>query len=248
MFCAQCGANNADRAAFCAQCGGALQSQPVPMQATGVVAPIIKVSNYLVFAVLATLFCCLPTGIVAIAFAAQVNGKLQAGDLEGAQKASRIAKIWCWISVAAVVPILILMLIAIPNLQNLSATANEVSAKQSLRAIQIAENQYAANFPANGFACSLSALGGNASSGSPNPQAAQLLQPDLAGGTKAGYTFNIVNCQNASGSQQDSYTSYEVTATPQVVGKTGHDGLCLDMSGEIKEDPTGGTNCTVPVQ
>src|ERR1700742_1285285 len=140
---------------------------------------------------------------------------------------------------------LILMLIAIPNMLNLKATAHETSAKQSLRAIQIAENQYATNFPANGFACSLAALGGNASSGAPNPQGAELLQTDLASGQKAGYSFNIVNCQKAPGSQVDNFVSYEVTAVPQSVGKTGHSGFCLDMSGEIKADPSGGTNCTV---
>jgi type IV pilus assembly protein PilA len=143
---------------------------------------------------------------------------------------------------------LILMLIAIPNMLNLRATANETSAKQSLRAIQEAETQFATNFPANGFACSLAALGGNPSSGPPNPQSAQLLQGDLAGGSKAGYAFNIVNCQKAPGSQQDDFVSYEVTAVPQVVGKTGHSGFCLDMSGEIKADPSGGTNCTVAIQ
>jgi hypothetical protein len=56
------------------------------------------VPNYLVFAILATVLCCLPTGIAAIIFAAQVNGKLQAGDIAGAQAASRNAKIWCWVS------------------------------------------------------------------------------------------------------------------------------------------------------
>jgi type IV pilus assembly protein PilA len=144
---------------------------------------------------------------------------------------------------------LILMLIAIPNMLNLKATANETSAKQSLRAIQIAQNQYATNFPANGFACSLQALGGSAASGPPTPQAAQLLQSDLTSGQKAGYSFNIVNCQKAPGSQQqDDYVSYEVTAVPQSVGKTGHSGFCLDMSGEIKSDPAGGTNCTIAIQ
>jgi type IV pilus assembly protein PilA len=143
---------------------------------------------------------------------------------------------------------LILMLIAIPNMLNLKATANETSAKQSLRAIQEAETQYATNFPANGFACSLAALGGNASSGPPNPQASQLLQGDLSGGQKAGYSFSIANCQKAPGSQQDNFVSYEATAVPQVVGKTGHNGYCLDMSGEIKADPSGGTNCTVAIQ
>src|SRR6202167_360787 len=143
---------------------------------------------------------------------------------------------------------LILMLIAIPNMLNLKATANETSAKQSLRAIQIAENQYATNFPANGFACSLAALGGSATSGPPTPQGAQLLQSDLTSGQKAGYSFNIVNCQKAPGSQVDNFVSYEVTAIPQSVGKTGHNGYCLDMTGEIKADPSGGTNCTVAIQ
>jgi len=71
---------------------------PVPIQVQGVVLPPGTVPNYLVFAILATVFCCLPTGIPAIVFAAQVNGKLQAGDLPGAQAASNNAKIWCFVS------------------------------------------------------------------------------------------------------------------------------------------------------
>jgi hypothetical protein len=56
------------------------------------------VQNYLVFAILTTIFCCLPAGIPAIVYAAQVNGKLQMGDLAGAQQASKNAKLWCLIS------------------------------------------------------------------------------------------------------------------------------------------------------
>src|ERR1700754_594564 len=101
MFCSQCGANNADNAAVCMQCGRTLPTGPLaaPLQATGVVLPPGQtVPNYLIFAILATVFCCLPAGIPAIVFAAQVNGKLQAGDLAGAQAASRNAKTWCWVS------------------------------------------------------------------------------------------------------------------------------------------------------
>ncbi len=102
MFCTQCGASNPDNAAVCAQCGRNLQAgaPAVPLQATGVVLPPpgATVPNYLVFAILTTVFCCLPTGIPAIVFAAQVNGKLQAGDFAGAQAASKNAKMWCWIS------------------------------------------------------------------------------------------------------------------------------------------------------
>jgi type IV pilus assembly protein PilA len=144
--------------------------------------------------------------------------------------------------------ILILMLVAIPSLLNMRSQANETSALQSLRAINQAQIQYQTNFPANGFACSLAALGGNPSSGPPSATAAQMLQGDLATGQKSGYTFNITNCTKASVNNQDMITSYEVTAVPQSVGKTGHRGFCMDMSGEIKSDQAGGTNCTVALQ
>src|SRR5579864_392563 len=98
MFCTQCGANNADTAAVCVQCGRNLQAA-TPLPTTGVVLPPGgTVQNYLVFAILATVFCCLPAGIPAIIYAAQVNSKLQAGDLAGAQAASNNAKMWCLIS------------------------------------------------------------------------------------------------------------------------------------------------------
>jgi type IV pilus assembly protein PilA len=143
---------------------------------------------------------------------------------------------------------IILMLIAIPNFLSMKAQADETSAMQSLRAIYQAEIQYQINFPANGFACSLASLGGNSQSGPPNPQAAQVLQGDLATGQKSGYTFNIVNCNKVTVNNQDLYTSYEATAVPQSVGKSGHRGFCLDEKGAITADPAGGTNCTQPVQ
>ena len=144
--------------------------------------------------------------------------------------------------------ILILMLVAIPSMLNMTIQAHETSALASLRAIQAAEVQYQTNFPANGFACSITSLGGSSSAGPPTAQAAQMLQSSLATGQKDGYTFNITNCTKTTGSNnQDMFTSYEVTAVPQTVGRTGHRGFCMDMSGEIKADMAGGTNCTVPI-
>jgi type IV pilus assembly protein PilA len=145
---------------------------------------------------------------------------------------------------------IILMLIAIPNFISMKAQADETSAIQSLRAIYQAQIQYQTNYPANGFACALSALGGSAAaaSGPPSATAAQVLQGDLATGQKSGYTFNIVNCTKVTVNNQDMYTSYEATAVPQSVGKSGHRGFCIDQAGEIKADPAGGTNCTQPIQ
>jgi len=91
---------------------------PAPIQAPGVVLPPgTTIQNYLVFAILSTVLCCPATGIPAIIYAAQVNGKLQAGDLAGAKTASNNAKMWCWISfgigLAGTVLWLLLMMLGI---------------------------------------------------------------------------------------------------------------------------------------
>ena len=66
---------------------------PPPMDAPA------NVPNYLVPAILATLFCCLPVGVVSIIFATQVNSKVAAGDIQGALAASKSAKLWLIVSV-----------------------------------------------------------------------------------------------------------------------------------------------------
>ncbi len=56
------------------------------------------VPNYLIPAII-SIFCCWPLAIVAIIFAAQVNGKVAAGDIQGALDASRKAKLFSYISI-----------------------------------------------------------------------------------------------------------------------------------------------------
>ncbi len=69
------------------------------------------VPNNLVWAILCTLFCCLPFGIVSIVFAAQVNGKLAAGDIAGAQDSSNKAKKWAiWGAATGLVGIVLYMI------------------------------------------------------------------------------------------------------------------------------------------
>jgi hypothetical protein len=76
-----------------------LASMAPPPLTASIPAARPHVPNYLAQSILVTLFCCLPFGIPAIVFAAQVNGKLQAGDTAGALESSRKAKMWCWIAV-----------------------------------------------------------------------------------------------------------------------------------------------------
>ncbi|MFD7666656.1 CD225/dispanin family protein [Streptomyces sp. NPDC059788] len=54
--------------------------------------------NYLIPAILVTLFCFLPTGVAAIVFATQANAKYSSGDWAGAEQASGKAKLWTFIS------------------------------------------------------------------------------------------------------------------------------------------------------
>ena len=64
-------------------------------------APATPPQNYLVMAILVTIFCCWPLGIPAIVFAAQVNSKFAQGDYAGAEESSKKAKMWSIISLIA---------------------------------------------------------------------------------------------------------------------------------------------------
>lgn len=89
MNCPQCRAENAGDRFRCAACGAWLREKP-PL---GVEAP-----SYLLPAILCTLFCCVPFGIVAIVYAAQATSKAEAGDVAGAQYSAEKARMWCWIA------------------------------------------------------------------------------------------------------------------------------------------------------
>lgn len=124
MYCIQCGSPNPDNAANCQACGAKLvnpyhggaapsaggMSPGNPYQASSVPSsggpPYAgtpsrgqRPQNYLAWAIITTLCCgCLPLGIVAIVYAAQVDSKFHAGDYAGAQASSDSAKMWCMVS------------------------------------------------------------------------------------------------------------------------------------------------------
>ena len=121
VYCPRCGIQNDDSAATCVSCGNDLRTwgrgeqPPVPAQPSPTPYPgqpygvPQQIPNYLAQAIILTVvgLCCwtLPAaaGIPAIVFAAQVNPKLQAGDIQGALNASRLARIWCWVSFGIII-------------------------------------------------------------------------------------------------------------------------------------------------
>ena len=89
MFCGNCGNEVDNKAVVCVKCGVAVAGATPP-------PPKPNVSNHLVGAILVTVLCCLPFGIVSIIYATQVNTKLAAGDIEGTITSSKRAKTWMW--------------------------------------------------------------------------------------------------------------------------------------------------------
>jgi type IV pilus assembly protein PilA len=140
--------------------------------------------------------------------------------------------------------ITVLMLIAIPSYLNYVRLANETSAIKSVQTISQAQTQFSMQYPVNGYACGLTALGGDPQSGPPSAENAEILPPDLSSGVKSGYQFALSNCIKNSQNGTDRVTGFTIIAQPLNVGKTGNRTFCSDESGQIKFDPAGGTNCT----
>ncbi|MGA8310475.1 MAG: prepilin-type N-terminal cleavage/methylation domain-containing protein [Terriglobales bacterium] len=134
--------------------------------------------------------------------------------------------------------ILVIAAIAIPNLMKSRIAANEASAVGSLRAINNAEVTY--NTTYNSYTCTLAALGPPSGGGSPTSASAAIIDANLAGGSKSGYTFTNGIC-NVTGT--GITTSYQWLADPAAPGTSGSRHFCTDDTFNVKVDPNSSANC-----
>jgi len=104
---------------------------------------------------------------------------------------------------------------------------NEASGLASLRTLLTAEATYHTTYPNQGFACSLSDLGGIGGGNPPSPRQAMLIDPRLANGKKAGYVFALSSCQGTPASK------FILTAVP-VEATVGMRTFCSDESGAVR--------------
>jgi predicted secreted protein len=75
---------------------------------------VAQPNNHLVFAILTTLFCCLPLGIVSIVKASQVNGLWAQGRYPEAQQSAASAKKWAmWSAILGIVVIVVYAIVAV---------------------------------------------------------------------------------------------------------------------------------------
>ena len=78
--------------------------------------------NYLAVAIITTIICCLPAGVVSIIYATKVNSAYDSGDYNGAERASKSAKTWAIVS-AVLALITTVVVIALGGLAFLGALA-----------------------------------------------------------------------------------------------------------------------------
>ena len=137
MYCPSCGTVSNEGARFCKSCGQSLTSEPVPDEDARGHMPeqasahgeSPNVPNHLVWAILTTIFCCLPFGIVSIVYAAKVNGMVAAVNIDGARQASKKAKTWAWVAFGTglIVYVLLILIAILSNQAESSSTSSTLS-------------------------------------------------------------------------------------------------------------------------
>ncbi len=124
MFCPKCGTQNRDENLWCIMCGNRLDEESAavnievekiveePRQVESGKKEEEKVKDYLVWSILATILASLSFGTVALIFSGLANTELSSGNNEKAKKYSKMARMFCLISLAiGIVKILFIILI-----------------------------------------------------------------------------------------------------------------------------------------
>jgi type IV pilus assembly protein PilA len=119
--------------------------------------------------------------------------------------------------------ILIIATIALPKLNRAKMYAHETAAIKTLQTIHTTQTQYQSQY--GRFATSLTELG-PPQSGQPGPQAADLIDNNLASGEKSGYKYVVTG--NQSG--------YVISAVPVAYNSTGSRTFYSDQTMQIRQN------------
>ena len=234
-FCAGCGNSITADDKFCRVCGRQPSTGSAVTPAIGAPAPLGSSGTSgkaIVSLICGLFFFVLPFSIVAVIFGHLSLSEIRksAGRLKGDGLA--IAGLVLGYAGLAVLPVLIIAAIAIPNLLRARMAANESSAVASVRTLLAAEVSYATLHPSQGYTCSLSDLAA----------AASITDP-LATGQKNGYVFELTGC--SAGTEGGANVKYQVVAYPLRVNQTGVRAFCSDESAVTKVDSSGSARACV---
>jgi prepilin-type N-terminal cleavage/methylation domain-containing protein len=132
--------------------------------------------------------------------------------------------------------ILIIAAVAIPSYLRSKIAANEAAAVASIRTLNTAQISYNSAYPTVGYAATLAALGG-ASCMPPDSTSACLIDSQLAGGLKNGYTFALSNVTGAPNS------TYTFVGTPVLPNGSGIRYFCSFQDAVVRFSMTAIASC-----
>jgi type IV pilus assembly protein PilA len=224
-FCHTCGSELAPGSMVCPTCHTSVAQAGAPGWGPPVPSPDAKTSGLAVASlILGILFLIFPAAILAIILGhisrSQIRGS--AGRIKGAGLA--LAGLILGYAGVAVIPILIIAAIAIPNLLRSKMAANEASAVASLRTLYTASITYNA-MRNEGYPPALENLG-PANGTAQEKQRASLIDATLASGTKHGYLF----------SYRPTGSGFTINADPVTAGTTGVRHFFMDQTGVIRSE------------
>ena len=210
---------------FCRVCGRETASGSVMTSATAApVEPAQTSGKAIVSLICGLFFFFFPISIVAVVFGHLSLSEIRksAGRLKGDGLA--IAGLVLGYAGLAVLPVLIIAAIAIPNLLRARMAANESSAVASVRKLVAAETVYFQDHREAGYTCSLSDL-------------SHSIDRELASGRKYGYVFELTGC--SAESNGGANVKYRLVAYPMTANQTGVRTFCSDESAVIKVSSNG---------
>ena len=233
--CPYCAESIDDHAQVCPLCNTSLVSTGLPPSANAI-RPQTS-GKAIASLVCGILFFFLPAAIAGV-----IMGHLSLSDIRrGAGRVTGRGLAIAGLSLSylglAVIPILIIAAIAIPNLLRAKLAANEASAVGSLRTLNTACVAYGTKYQS--FPPALSNLRPSAT---PNANAGNLIDDTLAAGQNSGYRFTYQPGPSQGGAVQ----SYEMHADPLNPGVTGTRTFFSDQSGVIRFSSGGPANADSP--
>jgi type IV pilus assembly protein PilA len=195
--------------------------QPQPSQALAIISLVSGILNFLLLGILV-----IPT-IVGLIISAVALKKINRDPQQYGGKSLAVGGlVMNIISLVALVPILIIAAIAIPNLLASRRAANEGAAIVSVRKLHNAEMEHYAMYRTYGTLTDLLQK--------------DLINADLARGERSGYRFTI-EIMNDRG---DGWPGFTVVAVPTEYGSTGRRSFFVDHTGVVRAADSRGLEAT----